>query len=80
MRRALLMIDAVLVNVLVLLVRGYQWTLSPLVGRQCRFVPSCSHYFIEAVRKYGAIVGTCRGVRRICRCHPWYRGSVFDPP
>lgn len=73
-------IDALLVNLLVLLVRAYQWTLSPLVGRQCRFVPSCSNYFIEAVRKYGAIVGAYRGVRRICRCHPWYRGSVFDPP
>jgi putative membrane protein insertion efficiency factor len=69
-----------LVNLLVLFVRIYQYTLSPLVGQQCRFVPSCSNYFIEAVQKYGAIPGTYRGVRRICRCNPWYRGSVFDPP
>lgn len=80
MRRLWSVIDAVLVKIMVLLVRAYQWTLSPLVGRQCRFVPSCSNYFLEAVRKYGSVIGTYRGVRRICRCHPWYRGSVFDPP
>ncbi|MBX3442591.1 MAG: membrane protein insertion efficiency factor YidD [Planctomyces sp.] len=65
--------------VLIGLVRVYQWTLSPLVGRQCRFEPTCSHYFIGAVRKNGAIVGACRGVWRICRCHPFHPGG-YDPP
>jgi hypothetical protein len=64
---------------LILLVRAYQYTLSPLVGRQCRFQPTCSHYFIGAVRKYGAVSGTLRGVWRICRCHPLHRGG-YDPP
>ena len=64
---------------LVLLVRVYQWTLSPLIGRHCRFQPTCSNYFIEAVRKYGAIRGTLRGVARICRCHPFHPGGM-DPP
>jgi uncharacterized protein len=64
---------------LVLLVRVYQYTLSPLVGRQCRFEPTCSNYFIGAVRKYGAISGTFRGVWRICRCHPFHQGG-YDPP
>lgn len=61
------------------LVRMYQWTLSPLVGRECRFTPTCSQYFIEAVRKYGAVRGSWRGVLRICRCHPWHPGG-YDPP
>ena len=59
--------------------RVYQWTLSPLVGRQCRFEPTCSNYFIEAVRKYGAVRGTWRGVKRIGRCHPFHPGGVDLP-
>jgi putative membrane protein insertion efficiency factor len=59
--------------------RLYQWTLSPLVGRQCRFEPTCSNYFIEAVRKYGAMRGSWRGVKRIGRCHPWNAGGVDLP-
>jgi len=64
---------------LIALVRIYQWTLSPLIGRHCRFEPSCSRYFIGAVQKYGALRGAWRGVKRICRCHPWNPGG-FDPP
>lgn len=61
------------------LVRIYQWTLSPMFRGACRFEPSCSQYFIEAVRKYGAIRGAWRGTLRICRCHPWHPGG-YDPP
>ena len=61
------------------LVRLYQWTLSPYVGRQCRFRPTCSNYMIEAVEKYGAIRGTLKGVWRIIRCNPLCRGG-YDPP
>ncbi|MCC7084699.1 MAG: membrane protein insertion efficiency factor YidD [Pirellulales bacterium] len=60
-------------------VKVYQWTLSPLVGRQCRFYPTCSNYMIGAVKKYGAVRGVGKGVLRICRCHPWNRGGI-DPP
>ena len=59
--------------------RVYQWTLSPLVGRQCRFEPTCSNYFIGAVRKYGAVRGAWRGVKRIGRCHPFHPGGVDLP-
>jgi putative membrane protein insertion efficiency factor len=65
--------------VLIVMVRVYQWTLSPIFGRQCRFQPSCSAYFIGAVKKYGAIRGAWRGIWRICRCNPWNPGG-FDPP
>lgn len=61
------------------MVRVYQYTLSPIIGRQCRFTPSCSNYFIGAVRKYGAVRGAFRGVWRICRCHPFHPGGD-DPP
>jgi putative membrane protein insertion efficiency factor len=64
---------------LIMVVWIYQWTLSPLIGRHCRFQPSCSKYFIGAVQKYGAVRGTWRGIIRICRCHPWNPGG-YDPP
>lgn len=61
------------------LVRLYQIFLSPLLGGQCRFHPSCSNYFIEAVKKYGALSGSYRGIKRILRCHPFHPGG-YDPP
>jgi putative membrane protein insertion efficiency factor len=64
---------------LIALVRLYQYTLSPLVGRQCRFHPTCSNYMIGAVEKYGAVRGFFRGLRRIARCHPWHSGGVDLP-
>jgi putative membrane protein insertion efficiency factor len=64
---------------LIALVRGYQAVLSPLFGGQCRFHPSCSEYFIQAVMKYGALGGAWRGVRRVGRCHPFHPGG-YDPP
>lgn len=66
-------------GILIALVRVYQIVLSPVLGRHCRFEPSCSVYFIGAVRKYGAIRGVWRGILRICRCHPWNPGG-YDPP
>ena len=60
------------------LVRLYQVALSPLVGGHCRYRPTCSEYFIEAVRKRGALRGTLMGLWRILRCHPLSRGG-YDP-
>ena len=60
-------------------VRLYQVAISPLLGRRCRFTPTCSTYMIEAIRKYGALRGGWRGVRRILKCHPWHPGG-HDPP
>lgn len=57
----------------------YQWSLSPLIGRTCRFTPSCSAYFREAVERYGPIRGSLKGLARIARCHPWHPGG-HDPP
>ena len=65
-------------RILVLLAQVYQRTLSHLIGRQCRFVPTCSQYFIEAVQKHGALAGLRMGLRRILRCHPFSAGG-HDP-
>jgi uncharacterized protein len=65
--------------VLIGLVRVYQYALSPVIGRHCRFYPTCSAYFIGAVQKHGAIRGSLKGVWRICRCNPWNPGG-YDPP
>jgi putative membrane protein insertion efficiency factor len=67
-------------ELLIVPVRIYQWTLSPIFGRQCRFEPTCSNYFIGAVRKYGPFPGAWRGVKRIFRCHPFHNGPWYDPP
>jgi putative membrane protein insertion efficiency factor len=64
---------------LVALVRCYQWLISPWLGPRCRYQPTCSEYFIGAVRKYGAVRGAWRGFLRICRCHPGRPGG-YDPP
>lgn len=60
-------------------VKLYQMTLSKLIGPVCKFHPSCSNYFIQAVQKYGPLSGTLRGVWRILRCNPFSKGG-FDPP
>jgi hypothetical protein len=64
---------------LIVLVHGYRWVISPMLGPHCRFQPTCSAYFIESVRKHGAIRGAWRGILRILRCHPWHPGGP-DPP
>ena len=66
-------------SLLIATVKLYQLTLSHVIGRQCRFHPTCSEYFILAIRKYGAIRGFFKGLGRIGRCHPWHPGGVDWP-
>ncbi len=61
------------------LVRLYQIFLSPLIGNQCRFTPTCSNYMIQAIEKYGVLRGMWKGMLRVMRCHPWHPGG-HDPP
>lgn len=60
------------------LIRVYQLTLSALIGRRCRYLPTCSDYASEAIRRHGAGRGTMLAFARVCRCHPWGQ-SGFDP-
>ena len=65
-------------QILLLLIKGYQATLSPLLGRHCRFLPTCSEYTYGAVERFGAGKGAYLGLRRILRCHPFHAGG-YDP-
>jgi len=62
----------------IILIKLYQWIISPLLGSKCRYTPTCSHYGIEALKKYGPIKGLWLTAKRIARCHPW-GGHGHDP-
>lgn len=63
---------------LILLIRVYQVTLSPWLGKSCRYTPTCSNYGIEAIRKYGFFKGGWLTAKRVLSCNPW-GGSGYDP-
>lgn len=65
-------------TILILFVRGYQVSLSPLLPSSCRYFPSCSAYAIEALERHGAVRGSWLALRRILRCHP-FRPGGYDP-
>ena len=66
-------------KVFLLLIRFYQTAVSPYFPARCRFRPTCSAYAYEAVSKYGAMKGGWLALRRLLRCHPFYKGNFFDP-
>ena len=61
------------------MIRFYQRCISPMHAPCCRFSPTCSQYALEAITKYGALKGGYLAVRRIMRCHPFYKGDPYDP-
>ncbi|MFT6914333.1 MAG: putative membrane protein insertion efficiency factor [Motiliproteus sp.] len=61
---------------LLICIRGYQWLISPLLGNNCRYYPSCSSYCIEAIEMHGPVRGLYLGLRRLLRCHPFTRGGI----
>lgn len=67
-------------RLLLLLLRTYQYALSPFLGPSCRFYPTCSNYAIEAVREHGAARGCLLAAKRLCKCHPWHPGGVDPVP
>lgn len=68
----------ILIYPVVLLIRGYQYLISPLFPSTCRYEPTCSHYSIEALQKHGLFKGGWLSIKRIFSCHPW-GGSGYDP-
>ncbi len=67
-----------LTKLFVFLIRVYQYTLSPYIGRSCRYTPTCSVYSVEAIRKYGPFKGGWMALKRVVSCTPW-GGSGYDP-
>ncbi|MGV6825405.1 MAG: membrane protein insertion efficiency factor YidD [bacterium] len=65
-------------TLLIKLVRVYQLLISPLTGNNCRYLPTCSAYTIEAMETHGAFKGIWMGIKRVGRCHPWHEGG-YDP-
>ena len=64
--------------ILLIFIKGYQWLISPLLGNNCRHIPSCSEYTLEAIKSHGAVRGIELGAKRIGKCHPWSEAK-FDP-
>lgn len=65
-------------RIAVLIIRAYQYLISPLMPRSCRFTPSCSEYAKEAVLKYGSVKGIWLSFKRVMKCHPFHPGG-YDP-
>lgn len=63
-----------------MLVRGYQLLVSPFLGNNCRFYPTCSSYMLEAIELHGVARGFWMGLRRVSRCHPYHEGGVDPVP
>ncbi|QJR82802.1 membrane protein insertion efficiency factor YidD [Alteromonas pelagimontana] len=61
-----------------LLIKFYQWVISPMLGQRCRFHPSCSHYAIEALKTHGLAIGGWLSIKRILKCQPFHPGG-YDP-
>ncbi len=72
------LVSEAVIAVMLGLLRLYKVAISPLLPASCRFVPSCSEYFAEALRRHGVWKGSYLGVRRLLRCHPW-GGHGYDP-
>lgn len=78
MQQLMFWLDRALGRTLLLMIRAYQMILSPWLGRDCRFHPTCSEYGAEAILLRGGVVGAWLTVKRIIRCHPWHAGG-YDP-
>jgi len=65
-------------RLLLIVIKFYQYFISPFLGSNCRYYPTCSAYAVEAVEKYGSLKGSILTVKRILRCHPFHAGG-FDP-
>ena len=65
-------------KIFIFFIRCYQKLISPLLGKNCRFIPTCSQYTIQAIDKYGIIIGSIKGIKRILRCNPFCKGG-YDP-
>ena len=73
-------IAALPATLMIFLIKVYRLILSPWIGNQCRFYPSCSHYAEDAIRSHGALKGCFLTLRRLGKCHPWHEGGCDPVP
>ena len=66
--------------IIIQLIRGYRYLLSPWLGSHCRFHPSCSCYALTAIERHGALRGSRLALGRLLRCHPWHPGGIDEVP
>ena len=71
--------NKIIASFFILLIKIYQICLSPFLGKNCRFNPTCSVYTTEAITKYGVIKGSYLAVRRLIKCHPFSKSDYYDP-
>lgn len=64
--------------IIIVMIKVYQWIISPLIGPKCRYTPTCSQYSIQAIQKHGLAKGIWLTIKRVGRCHPW-GGHGYDP-
>ena len=72
------MLQKFFIIILIKLIRFYQVAISPWLGKNCRYLPTCSQYMLEALKVHGLYKGVFLGIKRILSCHPW-GGSGYDP-
>ena len=72
------LIESMFKKIFILPIRFYQMAISPYLGKNCRYQPTCSHYAIDAINEWGVLKGMWLGLKRIFKCHPW-GGHGFDP-
>jgi putative membrane protein insertion efficiency factor len=66
-------------KILIEIIKFYRKYISPMKPPSCRFTPTCSSYAMTAIEKYGALKGSYMAIRRVLRCHPFYKGNLHDP-
>jgi hypothetical protein len=74
-----MVVKAGMKNIFRVFIKAYSFAVSPLLGRNCRFYPTCSAYSDQAIARHGALKGLWLALRRIGKCHPWYKGCAHDP-
>ena len=72
------MINKIFTNISINTINLYKYLISPLLGNNCRYLPTCSEYTKESIIKYGVVKGFWLGLKRIAKCHPWGKGG-YDP-
>ena len=72
------MINNICTKCVLSLINIYKYLISPLLGNNCRFLPTCSEYTKESIIKFGVVTGVCLGFKRVIKCHPWGKGG-YDP-